>query len=121
MRNSATNSVEEGMCIVDPATPLADIVKFNSLVQMYSVPSFPAWPKDVEQWSTMGFKASPTLNFLGGGGFGGPLSAMGGGDPAASPGKACLSKACGIACFAVKCGCKIICPCCMGKKKQIMI
>ena len=34
MRNSATNKIEDGMVIVDPASPMADIVKFVSFVQV---------------------------------------------------------------------------------------
>ena len=72
MRNSATNRVEAGTAVVAPTASIADIIKFESLMQSVSAQgSYKASENEttshVQSWKTNGYTRSVPL--FGGGGF----------------------------------------------------
>lgn len=61
MRNSATNKIEDGMVIVDPASPMADIVKFVSFVQSWSEIGSIDMKDSMINWTSMGLQKESFL------------------------------------------------------------
>lgn len=56
MRNSATNKIEDGYVIVDPKAPMAEIVKFVSMVQSCSEIGGIDMKDSMISWTSMGLQ-----------------------------------------------------------------
>lgn len=61
MRNSATNKIEDGMVIVDPATPMAEIIKFVSTIQTCTENGSIDMKDSMITWTSMGLKKEGLL------------------------------------------------------------